>query len=142
MKIFNHETVVGIFDSGKNVERAVTKLHDMGFGKENNDEIRVIDQFNINEQASTEMLIVAPAPGAMGPAGTAIPVEEQTGPDVGVTEQDARRALDNLGLDDEEAQYYARQIAHGAKLLVVETDSERAKEILDILKQARNDPTI
>lgn len=136
MKIYNNETVVGVFDNDKNVEQAVNKLEEMGLSQDD-DEIQVVDQNRMGQESTVDTPVAAsPAPGTAGP-GPAIVTSKTADQDNQIlnVEADVENMLTKLDVDGEEATFYARQVARGAKLMIVKTDSEHAPLALDIFKQ-------
>lgn len=144
MRIFNETVVVGLFDSAKDAEKAVTDLDKQGFSPQSDDEIEVIDKTNleggipIDKQGEGEGVAVPPPTGTAGPVGPVTPSKPVETPeaDVRSIEMSVKDRLTDRGVDDEEAEYFARQAARGNTLIVVETSKERAPKALNILEQA------
>jgi hypothetical protein len=139
MRIYNNETVVGVFDSDKNVDQAISKLAKIGLSQDNDDEIQVVDQSLIDQQPTvdTPAVTAAPAPGTASPGAAVIAGKSaEQGNQGSAIQSSIEDMLEKLDVDGDEATFYARQVARGAKLMVVKTDAEHAPLALDIFKQS------
>lgn len=141
MQIFNHKTVVGLFDNDKDVEQAVAQLQESGFGQEGDDSLQIIDEHRLAQEtpidAPGRKIIARPGPGvaSAGPAVEFNPVTE-AGTEASNIERSTYQALTDRGLGDEEASFYARQVTRGNSLVIAETTKERAAKAADIMNQA------
>lgn len=144
MRIFGERVVVGLFDNAKDAEKAVTDLDEHGFSPQSDDKIEVIDQTNledgipIDKQGEGEGVAVPPPTGTAGPVGPVTPTKPVEIPeaDAQSIEVSVKDKLTNWGVDEEEADYFARQAARGNTLIVVETSKDQASKALDILEKA------
>jgi hypothetical protein len=133
----SHKTVVGLFDSAKDIEDIMDKLiaHELG----EDDTPTIIDHEQFKPEIETEEQVgegvASPAPGTITTAGPAVVQPTETpGTDRAIVEKEAKATLVNLGVDNEEANFFARQVARGSTLLVVktsETTAAEAKSIID-----------
>jgi len=141
MHIFNHKTVVGLFDSDQDVEQAVAQLQESGFGQEDDNALRIIDRHRLTQEspidAPGQEALIQPQQGlsASGPAVIYNPITE-AGTEANNVERYTHQALTDSGLGDEEASFYARQVARDNSLVLVETTKERAAEAANIMSQA------
>lgn len=131
----NHKIVVGLFDSAKDMEVVMDKLVARKLGED--DTPLIIDHEQFNPELQTEEQIWAgaasPAPGTTPPTGP--PPFEISGREQGIIEKEAKAHLVNLGVDDEEADFYATRVARGGTLLVVKTSEKMASEAKSIVDE-------
>jgi hypothetical protein len=124
--------IVGIFDNGQDLDRAVERLAAAGF------EDTVFDE-----------AIVAEEPGNVGPVGP-VPVGPVLAPGVvpaeglGSVETDLptiirafRSRLANYHLPDDVIEAYATAFFHKGKFVLVRTEPECAKHVIEILRECR-----
>jgi len=141
MDLFSNKTVAGLFDNQEDLGQVLSKLHDQGFG-EDEDDLVLIDEHHLAganpfmQQGlgqQSQQFIVAPT-SASGVGGAAIVGDESLADDVSETALEDR--LTGLGIDEEEANFYARQVNRGNTLLVVETDDDAAQQVYNIMRGA------
>jgi hypothetical protein len=147
MDLFSNKTVIGLFDNQEDLGQALSKLHKQGFG-EKEDDLVLIDEHHLAganpfmQQGLMEQgqqFIVAPA-SSSGVGGAAV-VGDASMPDE-VSETALEEKLTDLGIDESEADFYARQVNRGNTLLVVETDDEQAQKVYDIMREANGKSSI
>lgn len=140
MKIFNDKTVVALFDADKNVEKAVAQLQAHGFGSKDEQEIQIVDKHRLSQ----EMPINVSGEGPMlranrgvtaGAPATVYQPAAKAGTEAAAIERSAHQVLFELGLNSEEAAFFARHVARGNSLVIVDTTKERANEALNIVQQ-------
>lgn len=141
MKIFNSKTVVGLFDRGKDIEKAIDQLQKQGFGQDDEKEVRIIDERHLAQEMPVDVvgqrIIAQPDKGlAAGNPAVLYDPGSQAGVEAGTVERNAQEVLTRLGIDDREASFFAQHIARGNSVVVVETSEERAAEALKIMQQA------
>jgi hypothetical protein len=107
-------TIVGVFDNGIDVERALCDLKDAGFRK-----AHLLDR----EQELD-----------ISPTGAWVGVDDQPR-DLRMLRQDME-TLYRLGVPEADAFAYAECVQYGKKLVVVPTNSRQAREVLEILGSA------
>jgi hypothetical protein len=104
-------TIVGVFDNGIDVERAIFDLKNARFRK-----VHIVDR---------EHELEIPR------AGCWIGVDDNP-PDLGILRQDME-TLYHMGVPEADAFAYAECVQHGKKLVAVRTTSRQAREVLEIL---------
>jgi hypothetical protein len=139
--IFNNKTVVGLFDNDKDMETALDQLQKLGFGPEDEASLEIIDQYRLAQETPIDALggeIPAQPKRGLVVDGAAVGYNPITdaGLEIGNIEQRTHEVLTDRGLGDEEAWFYARQVARGNSLIIIETDQEQTVEAADLLKQA------
>ncbi len=139
MNVFNNTTIIGIFNSEKDLGDAIKALQERDFGKEGQ-ELRVLDQTRMSQDALVQEdkpdVIVPPISGSGTPLPAYGPMNQATGSETEVMRENVQRELEKLGLDSGEAAFYADKVPTGNALLIVETDEERTEEALSIMKEA------
>lgn len=127
------KTVVGLFSSGKDAERAMNELDKQGFDVENH-KIQVIDQSRLMAEQPVEMTGKGEGVAVTPNTGPTFPIPPVSIPesDAKTVETNARAMLTDLGVDEEEASFYAGHVAHSSTLIVLEADEERAAQALNI----------
>jgi hypothetical protein len=112
----NESLAIATFDSTNDAEQAVEALHDAGF---TTDQVRYSKQFTRDDflESIKDMLV--------------FPDERQD-----ESENDIRTMVENMGLSQEEVQYYSDAFARGRAVVVVRTDG-RDQEAERILKDNR-----
>lgn len=142
MQLFNNNIAVGLFDSDQDVEKAVSQLQERGFGAENDETIQIIDEHRLTTETPIDVPsqnILAqtnPGMGGVAPAVEFNPVSAagaEAG--AGAIERSTLEFLQDKGLGEEESSYYARQVARGNSLVVVETTEERAAKAADLMNE-------
>jgi hypothetical protein len=138
MDLFDSKVVVGLFDNDEDLDQAVAKLQEHGFGQ-GDDEIQLVDGRRLPQEtpASTQnqRIVVSPATGSGGQLAGSVAAFDLGDADMNETNLETR--LTEMGVDNEEATFYARQVKRGNALVIVETDEEeRGIEALNIMKQA------
>jgi len=134
------EKVVGLFDNQRDVEKTVAKLHEKGLGKDDGgfeivDKNRLTSKMPLQQsepdtQSSQRTVGTGTAVGPMGVTRGEF-VETPT------VESKAKKRLTRLGIDDEEATFFARHIARQSAVVVVEVDSsEQADEVARLMQAA------
>jgi len=138
MDLFNNKkTIVGLFDNDKDMEDAITKLQEQGFGKDD-EKLHIIDEQHLKKQAPT-MTPSATIPAGQPHAGT-VPVgvdDVISGEDneAARVERNTHEMLKDFGLEEAEATFCARHVARGSSLVVLETDEEGAPKAIGIMEQ-------
>jgi hypothetical protein len=141
MSIFNNSTVVGLFDNGKDVENALARLQEYGFGRDDEDEIQIIDEHRLAQELPVDTLgqriIAQPDHGlAAGSPAAVYDPDSQAGVAAGTLERNAQEVLTGMGIGESEASFFARHIARGNPVVVVDTTEERASEAFKIMREA------
>lgn len=140
MKIFNEKTVVGLFDNDSAVEEALSTLQERGFGEEDEDDIRVIDQNRLPIETPINQPVQSSGPILPGTADAAASrstvVSSGEEPDRATVRAEVKRNLADLGLSEDESDFFADHVSRGNPLVIVETSADRAQEALDIMQQA------
>ena len=123
-------TVIGIYDDSLNLEKAIEQLISKGFKEEVIDPDILIQK---SDHPATPGPGVAPAPGVMAGNPSATLPKENT-----AARQEAGRVfrsrLDELHLSHKEIDHYTTVFNHDGKFLIVESDSERTSEAVDIMR--------
>lgn len=139
MDILN-KTVVGLFDNDAQVEQAVKELQKEGFGQQDNERISVIDEYRLTEEIPLDeygqQKITPAAASGTGSAGLPTIPTPVVQSDSQSIENAVNDLLNDLGVGEEEATFYARQVARGNKLVIVEVGEDQAAEVLRIMQQA------
>ncbi len=141
MQIFNKTTVVGLFGSDYEIEEAVAQLQEHNLDRGNGTKLEIIDDNRLSQELPSEAAgrKAVPQPGtnvaAGGPAVLFTPTKD-VGTDKNNIEQGAYDLLTDRGLDNEEAAFYARHVARGNKLVILETEEEKAAQASDIMRAA------
>lgn len=141
MQIFNHKTVVGLFDHDQAIEQAVGQLQKSGFDQEDDDALQIIDQHRLAQESPIEGSgrSIMPQPRHSSPVGgTAAPFNliTEAGTEASNIERSTYHALTDRGVGQEEAWFYARQVARGSSLVIIEATKERAAQAAGIMNQA------
>jgi hypothetical protein len=143
MSIFhNNKTVVGVFDGDQEAEQAINILSKQGYGLEDSgDHIEVIDQYRFTNSSVSpdEVLAVPPPLGANNPPGMVVTSDNPQNP--GEMEGMVKRELTDKGLEEDEAAYFARHVARGGVLVVLETTAERAEQASAIVDRISMQPS-
>jgi hypothetical protein len=134
----DRKIVLGLFNDDAGVKQAITQLHHHGFGQDKGDDIKVIDQSYLEIESSNAPNRKVKRQEATADSERAnIVFDPVTGfhlnPDA--VAKGAAKALDHLGVADEEADFYGKRIARGETLVVVETSEDRAPEVSRVIKQ-------
>ena len=123
-------TIIGIYDDSLNLEKAIEQLTRKGFQEE------VIDPGVLTQQADHKAPPspgIAPAPGVMAGNPTArLPKDSAAA--MQEADRILRNRLDKLHLSDKEIDHYTTVFNHDGKFLIVESDTERAPEAVDIMR--------
>lgn len=141
MNIFdNKKTVVGLFSSTGDADKVLNELQDRGFGaKDSDSKLEVIDQFRLTGETdadtASERVVAAPSSPA-GPVTTGGPYGTEQAEE-SVEQQNVRETLTDMGVNNEDASFYARQVVRGNTLIVVQADEDKAKEALELIKQVQ-----
>jgi hypothetical protein len=134
------ERVVGLFDNERDVEKTMAKFHELGLSQDEGgfeivDKNRLTSKMPLQQsepdtQSSQRTVGTGTAVGPMGVTRSEF-VETPT------VESKAKERLTHLGIDDEEATFFARHIARQSAVVVVEADSsEQADEIARLMQAA------
>ncbi len=131
------KTVVGLFGQDHEVDHVVRGLQDRGFGRDEGS-IEILDQHRLGQEAPID------APGLARPKFEAaggehvLPVFEpvtEAGIETPLLRQTVFDMLNEVGLDDEEADFFAQQVERGAKLILVETGKASVSDVLAIMEK-------
>lgn len=147
------QTIIGVFESRSNAERAVNSLRQQGF---NNEEINIISKKQQEHNGSFDdngddgimdgtltggtlggiggLLLGAGAlviPG-IGPILAAGPIAAAIG---GAIAGGITGGLIDWGIPAEESQHYEQEVVHGSILAIIRTDSAKVNSVAQILKQ-------
>jgi len=139
--LFGKKIVVGLFDNDEDVNQAVETLQQRGFG-EDDDEIQLVDEHRLAQEkpvpTRNQRIVASPGMGSGGTArGSAVLLDTASDEQQRANETIIENKLIDIGLEGEEATFYAQQLSRGNKLVVVEVDDEdEAAEALGIMKQA------
>jgi hypothetical protein len=122
-----HSLVVGIFENGEDLDRAVEQLAAAGF------EDTVYDQAIVAEESGN----VGPVPVGPVIAAGAVPVKPlgKVEPDLADIARKFKSDLAEYHLPDEIIETYAATLSHKGKFVLVRTDSERAAQAREILRE-------
>ncbi len=145
MDLFTSKKVVGLFDNQEDLGQAVGKLHERGFGQEE-DDLLLIDKDHLSGETpilqQDEPFIVTPLSSSGTGGATAVPTEKNVGTEKksGMIIEDK---LTDLGIDDDERSFYAQHLRRGNTLVVVEADDDEAAESAQrIMKQTASKVSI
>lgn len=142
MAIFNdHKTIIAVFDSDQQLEQATQQLNNRGLIPKDDDHFTIIDHDSDDAVDSEGRPFPIPAavpatPGGTGLAGVPVILNPVHHPDNDQIDNgwDTQEWLTGKGLDAEEASYYAMQVKHGGKVLVLETDKDYVSEIVNLIE--------
>jgi hypothetical protein len=140
--LHKNKIIVGVFDDDQEAERAINLLSRQGYGiKDKGDHIEVIDQhrFAASGTIVDEVLAVPPPLGANNPPGMGVDRDTRYTPTE--MEEAVKQDLLDRGLEEDEAIYFARHVARGGVLLVLETSEERAAQASAVIEQLSH-PTV
>lgn len=137
----NRKTVVGIFDEDAHIEQAIEGVQALGYGLESND-ISIIDHYQLDQEAPENTgVVIQPIStgGQLYPA--AVPaVQDPTDGDAQKptvhTLNRLKETLTDAGIKNEEADFYAQRVVHGAKLVVVQAKPDDVTEVEQIFEEA------
>ncbi|MBN1995152.1 MAG: hypothetical protein JW953_20845 [Anaerolineae bacterium] len=135
MDLFSNKTVVGLFDNQEDLGQALSKLHQQGFGEEE-DELILVDQDHVageNPFLQQEKQVVVPPLPTSGDGISAV-LDNDIPADDEIPETVLEEKLMDLGIGEKEVGFYARQVKRGNTLVVVETDDEKAQQAYDIMR--------
>jgi len=124
------KVVVGIFDSERDLDSAIRKLAEHGF------EDKVFEQSILAQETGINVLPTgtfasSSIPGQIGTFSV------QTGHDRATNTQLFKKHLqDDFHLPDELVENYATSFLHDAKFVIVKVQSDRAEEVMEILRVA------
>lgn len=141
MQIFNKTTIVGLFGSDQEVEKAVAQLQEHNLDKGRDNALQIIDDNRLNQemptQAAGRKAVSQPGTGvaAGGPAVLFTPAKE-VGTEKNNIERSAYQFLTGEGLGNEEASFYARHLARGNKLVILKTSEDKASKASEIMRAA------
>lgn len=141
MQIFNKTTVVGLFDNDQAVEKAVAQLQEHDLDRGDDTALQIIDDNRLTQELPSEAAgrKAVSQPGtnvaAGGPAVLFTPSKD-VGSEATNIEQGAYDLLTDRGLGKEEASFYARHVARGNKLVILETGEDKAAQASDIMRAA------
>jgi len=111
-------TIVGIFDSARDLDEAVERLAAAGF-----------------EDTVYDEAIVAEEPGILGPGAVEARGLGKVEPDLLTVVRAFKAHLADYHLPDDVIEAYATTFYHKGKFVLVRTDSERAEKALEILRE-------
>ncbi len=140
-------TVVGIFDDASNLEKAVERLAAAGIDNTVYDESTVAaEQGRVGEIRSVLPPGAIPAVGAVPPAGI-VPaagvapangvvddIRNSRAPDQHTIVEDFKAALEDYRLPGDAITAYARTLQHHGKFVLIGTQSDRAEQAVNILR--------
>lgn len=132
MKIFNSKTIVGLFDSDVDVENATKALQAQGIDKDEDTDIEIYDSRRLaqeKEVMTTKGTLAAPSSAGAGRTAVAVSKPDDSSSEKGQIELKMIDVLTGHGLDDSEAEFFARRVAHGSKLILVDTTKEMAPHV-------------
>lgn len=139
----NDKVVLSLFDSGADADKAVQALAEHDFG----DEVQVFDRGRMKGETPVDEPSVVASPAVeIGSGGSVIHTPDvDTEENAAGSEETALTAemhdkLTRLGVGKEEATFYARRVAGGSVLVVVETD--RIKEAQEVLESMSGRVTV
>jgi hypothetical protein len=138
MNIFKSKAVVGLFDNDAMVNRAVKALQARGFGQIDDEKIKLVDRHRLSQEmpaTTDEQFLVAPVTSGSSKTGAVVPTSESIAAESDIIESSVFEELTGHGIDKEEAHFFARQVVHGAKLVIVEVDDGEAESALEAMKQ-------
>ena len=137
MDFFDSKTVVGLFDDQEDLGQALSSLHKQGFGEEE-DEVILIDKDHLAGESPNmrqNKPVVLSSSFAVGVQAGNMPDDEDTPADDDVSEKVLEDKLMDLGVDEAEVNFYARQVKRGHTLVVVETDDDKAQQAYNIMRR-------
>ena len=134
MDMFSNRIVIGLFDNQEDLGHALSKLHKQGFGEEEElvfiNEDHVVGESSVRQQ--DEPFVVSPSSVSETETKAILdddPLAEDNIPGIALEEK-----LMDLGIDEKEVSFYARQVKRGNTLVIVETD-DKAQQAHDIMHQ-------
>lgn len=134
-------TIIGVFDTDADLERALNQLNEAGF----ENDLRVVDPTrpaspNVTDETVLGGIGAANTPVAGG-TGNAAPfpyiVPGFVSADAADRGEDVLGLLGEYDLDQDEADYYAQRIQKGGKLVIVQTEEEHRDFVEDVMRRAR-----
>jgi hypothetical protein len=133
------KTIIGLFSDPKEMEKALMDLHEQGFGEEE-ENLQVINGEQVEQQP--QIMIAAPvsSPGQIAAGSVPLVVDElveDAGVDGPQQQRNMQERFKKMGLDDEEATFYAQNLARGSTVVVLETDEEHVAQAMETLDQFR-----
>ncbi|MCB0168286.1 MAG: hypothetical protein KDI79_28925 [Anaerolineae bacterium] len=137
----NRKTVVGIFDEDANVEQAIEGLQALGYGLKS-DDISIIDQHQLDPEVPENFGVGIQPISTGGQVYPAAVPTVQAQPESGNYEptlHTVRRLEETLvdaGVGDEEADFFAQRVIHGAKLVVVQVKPDDVPAVEQIFEEA------
>jgi hypothetical protein len=138
MTLFNNnETVLGLFGNTKNMEKAINNLSEQGLVNDE-EKLQIIDEQHLKQQAPDIATAPSVVPQQAHTDTVPVGIEEiiKSGEDnANRVERNSHDMLTDFGLDDAEAKFYARHVARGNSLVILEIDKEQASKATDILEQ-------
>ena len=123
-------TIIGIYDDSLKLEKTIEQLTSKEFKEE------VIDPNNLIQKSEHPAPLgpgISPIPGVTAGNPTAA-IPKNTAAAQQEADRILRDRLDRLHLSDKQIDHYTSIFNHEGKLLVVESDSERASEAVDIMR--------
>jgi hypothetical protein len=125
MDLFNSRTVVGLFDNQEDLGQALSNLHKQGFGETEDDLVLI----NEDHLAGENPLMRQDKPFVVSSL-----LGDDTMAEGDISEVALEERLMDLGIDEKEVNFYARQIKRGHTLVIVETDDDKAQQAHDIMR--------
>jgi hypothetical protein len=141
MNIFKSKAVVGLFDNDNMVNHAVEALQARGFGQVDDEKIKLVDRHRLTQEmpATTDKeFLVAPVTSGSSKTGAVVPTSESVSEGSDIIESSVFEELTGHGIGDEEAHFFARQVVHGGKLVIVEVDDGEAESAFEAMKQVES----
>ncbi|MBI1879704.1 MAG: hypothetical protein HYR94_16035 [Chloroflexi bacterium] len=141
MNILNHQrTVVGLFSNEANIEQVLNNLQDSGFYDRKETEVILIDQnYLIQTLAEAPYLKITETSHGGRDASAILGAADARLPLASAETFSASNIIDTLtdmGIENEEAAYFALQVTRGNPLLAIRTNQEHAEEVLRIVEKA------
>ncbi|MCB0194601.1 MAG: hypothetical protein KDJ65_21805 [Anaerolineae bacterium] len=138
----NKKTVAAIFDNDADIDKAIEALQELGYGRESDDEITIIDHHQFEPETTNETVRVVPAAGVGSTtpgAGAVITEERQNGETLIPTDtviNDIKNKLSSVGIKNEEADFFTQRVVRGATLVTVKVDPNDVPRVEEIFSQA------